>query len=192
MDSNSRRTGMPMSSGKAWIAWLGLLLSACTNQVKGNVVANIGALGALPMEHNVGDVWITSNDGHGHLWNGTQWVDAQVWNGTQWVNAGPFPSEVELNLQARYLDDQKLQKDELDLKALKTRCDVMFSNLRIGTRLRDGDPMMTQCGAKISSYTKTLHKNHEVWSWNDGSGRSVYVDNGVITTINGTPSSTAK
>jgi hypothetical protein len=179
MDSNSRRRGMAMSSGKAWIACLGLLLGACTQQLPWNVAANAGA---LPMTDNhVGAVWITSNDGHGHVWNGTQWVDA-----------GPSPPEVELNRRAREYIDQKLQKDEQASRALKTRCDEMFSNLRIGMRVRDGDPTMTQCGAKISSYTKTLHNNHEVWSWKDGSGRSVYVDNGVLTTINGTPSSTAK
>jgi hypothetical protein len=180
---------MAMSSGKAWIACLGLLLGACTQQLPWKFVDNAGA---LPMTgNNVGNVLITSNDGHGHVWNGTQWVDAQVWKGTQWVDAGPSPSEVELNQQARYYIDQKLQKDAQASKELKTYCVKKFTDLRIGMRLQDGGDPMTQC-AKISSYTKTLHNNHEVWSWNDGSGRSVYVDNGVLTTISGTPSSAAK
>lgn len=86
--------------------------------------------------------------------------------------------------------NQAQQANE-DLKtSLKKRCDEMFSNLRIGMRLRDSDPIMRQC-AQIS-YTKTLHNNHEVWTWKDGGGRSVYVDNGVVTTINGTLSSTTK
>jgi hypothetical protein len=178
---------MAMSSGKAWIVCLGLLLGACTYPQGWFSKPNAGK---LPTENNVGDVWITRNDGRVHVWNGTQWMDPRVWNGKQWVDAGPSPSEEVLNQQARYLIDQKLQKDEQDLKALKTRCNDIFSNLRIGMRLLDNDPMMTQC-AQIS-YTKTLHKNHEVWSWNDGSGRSAYVDNGVVTTINGTLPSTTK
>jgi hypothetical protein len=60
--------------------------------------------------------------------------------------------------------------------------EVAFSDLRIGMRVRNQDPM-AEC-AEIS-YTKTSHLNHEVWNWKDGSGRSVYVDNGILTTING-------
>jgi hypothetical protein len=168
---------MAMSSGKAWIVCLGLLLGACTYPQSWFSVPNAGA---LPMTGNdVGKVLITNNDGRGHVWNGTQWVDA-----------GPSPSEKELNQQARDYIDQKLQKDEQAKTSLKKGCVDMFNSLRVGMRVRDSDPMATQC-AEIS-YTKTLHNNHEVWTWKDGGGRSVYVDNGVLTTINGTVSSTEK
>jgi len=107
------------------------------------------------------------------------------------------PSESEVGGELSPQDQEILQKlnqaeqASEDLKtSLKKRCDEMFSNLRIGMRLQDSDPMATQC-AQIS-YTKTVHNNHEVWTWKDAGGRSVYVDNGVLTTINGTLSSTTK
>jgi hypothetical protein len=165
-----------MCSTKVWIACLSLLLGACTQHLPSNVVASAGA---LPQNQDVGAVFITSNDGHGYVWDGTQWVDA-----------GPSPSEVELNRQVRKYIDDKIQMDEQSSRTLKTSCEKMFRGLHVGMHLRDGDPAMTRCGVKISSYTETLHNNHEVWSWTGDSGRSLYVDNGVLTTINGTPSST--
>ena len=100
----------------------------------------------------------------------------------------PSESEVAASKFTKELNDiagqhiQKLYQKEQAKAALKTRCDEMFSNLRIGMRVRNQDPM-ADC-AEIS-YTKTSHNNHEVWNWKDGSGRSVYVDNGILTTING-------
>jgi hypothetical protein len=94
----------------------------------------------------------------------------------------------ELNLAAQK-HIQKLYQGEQAKSVLTKRCDEMFINIRIGMRVRDNDPM-ADC-AEIS-YTKTSHNNHEVWSWKDGSGRSVYVDNGILTTISGTLPSTAK
>jgi hypothetical protein len=107
------------------------------------------------------------------------------------------PSESEVGGELSPQDQKILEKLNQEEQAsnnqkthLKNSCDKMFSDLRAGMRLRDSDPTMTQC-AQIS-YTKTLHNNHEVWTWNDGGGRSVYVDNGIVTTINGTLSSTTE
>jgi hypothetical protein len=98
------------------------------------------------------------------------------------------PLTTELNLAAgKHI--QKLYQAEQASADLKKRCDEIFTNLRIGMHVRDDGPM-AQC-AEIS-YTKTSHNNHEVWSWKDGGSRSVYVDNGILTTINGTLPSTAK
>src|SRR6516162_8227178 len=102
------------------------------------------------------------------------------------VAATPFTAE--LNRKAGE-HIQKAYEAEQAYGDLKKHCDEMFSNLRIGMRVRHDDPM-AQC-AEIS-YTKTSRNNHEVWSWKDGGGRSVYVDNGILTTINGTLPSTAK
>jgi hypothetical protein len=100
-------------------------------------------------------------------------------------------SELTADLDRQALEHiQKLYQAEQASADLKKRCDEMFSNLRIGMRVRNED-RMAQC-ADIS-YTKTAHNNHEVWSWKDGSGsRSVYVDNGILTTINGTLPSAVK
>ena len=61
-------------------------------------------------------------------------------------------------------------------------CDELFDGLRIGARVRNDGPM-AKC-ADIS-YTKTLRSTHEVWTWKSGA-RSIFVDNGIVTTINGT------
>jgi len=54
---------MVMTSGKAWMVCLGLLLGACTYQQSWFNKPNAGA---LPTTGNdVGAVFITSNDGHG-------------------------------------------------------------------------------------------------------------------------------
>lgn len=98
------------------------------------------------------------------------------------------PLTAELNRAARQ-HLLKLFQVEQASADLKKRCDEMFTNLRIGMHIRDDDPM-AQC-AEIS-YSKTSHHNHEVWNWNNGGGRSIYVDNGILTTINGTLTSTAK
>jgi hypothetical protein len=95
----------------------------------------------------------------------------------------------ELNLAARQRILELRQAGQASAD-LKKRCDEMFTNLRIGMRVRDDDPMATQC-AEIS-YTKTSHHNHEVWNWKSDGGRSIFVDNGILTTINGTLPSTAK
>jgi len=76
-----------------------------------------------------------------------------------------------------------LYQEEQAKADLKKRCDKMFINLRIGMHVRDDDPM-AQC-AEIS-YSKTLHHNHEVWNWTNGGGRSIYIDDGILTTVNGT------
>jgi hypothetical protein len=102
------------------------------------------------------------------------------------VAASPFTAE--LNRAAAQHIQKSFQAEQASAN-LKKRCDEMFSNLRIGMRIRHDDPMV-QC-VEIS-YTKTSHNNHEVWIWKDGNSRSVYVDNGILTTINGTLPSTAK
>jgi hypothetical protein len=98
------------------------------------------------------------------------------------------PLTAELNRKAGE-HIQKLYQAEQASADLKRRCDEIFANLRVGMRVRDADPM-AEC-AEIS-YTKTLHNNHQVWSWKDGGGRSVYVDNGILSTINETLQSTTK
>jgi hypothetical protein len=131
--------GMAMSSGKAWIACLGLLLGACAYQ---------------PSESEVAALPITD----------------------------------QLNQQAQKHIQELHQKEQASAD-LKTRCMEIFASLRIGMRVKHDDPI---AGCAEISYTKTAHNNHEVWSWKDDVGKSVFVDNGILTTINGTLPSTAK
>jgi hypothetical protein len=72
---------------------------------------------------------------------------------------------------------------------LLRHCDEAFNDLRIGMRIR-GDGPLAQC-ANIS-YSKTLRNNHEVWSWKNSDSQSIFIDNGVLTTINGTIPSSAR
>lgn len=39
------------------------------------VVGAVDSAASLPGSANPGELWVTRNDGHGHVWNGVNWVD---------------------------------------------------------------------------------------------------------------------
>lgn len=96
------------------------------------------------------------------------------------VAASPLTKRLN-DVAGQYIE--KRYRQEQASAARTEGCDALFRNVRLGMRVKDDDPM---AACAVISYSKTIRNNHEVWTWNDGSNRSVYIDNGIVTTINGT------